>query len=287
MSERDYDAIVLDLDGTLLDERGLVLPENRAALAEAAARGVRVMVATGRSSLSAHPVLEELGLDAPAVVFNGAAVWCPRERRMLEERVLSNRTLERTLGFARRRDLLTVVMCADAKLALAPRDEEEAAALALMTALEFVGRDELATEYAIRVTLFADGHERSEDLAREVEDAVDLPMYLTDFPLSALPSHRSSRLSVVDVQPPCRGKAEALRWLSERHGIDPRRVVAVGDASNDVPMFEAAGLAIAMAESMPQALAAADRVIGSHRTAAIAGLVEELFLAPGRVRTSA
>lgn len=287
MSERPYDAIVLDLDGTLLDERGEVLPENRLALSAAAARGVRVMVATGRSSLSAHPVLESLGLDEPAVVFNGAAVWCPRERRMLEERVLSNRTLARTLAFARGRDLLTVVMCAGRKLALAPRDDEEAAALALMTALELVGRDELAAEYAIRVTLFSRGHDRSGDLARELEEAVDLPLYLTDFPLSALPSHRSSRLSVVDVQPPCRGKGEALRWLSERHGVDPRRVVAVGDASNDVPMFEAAGLAVAMAESMPEALAAADRVIGSHRTPAIAQLVEELFLAPGRVRTSA
>ena len=81
-----------------------------------------------------------------------------------------------------------------------------------------------------------------------------------------------------DVHPPCRGKAEALRLLEERYQIPPARVVAVGDATNDVPMLEAAGLAIAMESSMPEALAHADRVIGGCESDAIGELVEELFL---------
>jgi hydroxymethylpyrimidine pyrophosphatase-like HAD family hydrolase len=87
---------------------------------------------------------------------------------------------------------------------------------------------------------------------------------------------------VCDVHPPCKGKAEGLRVLQELYGIAPERVVAVGDASNDVPMFEAAGLAVAMRESMEEALAAADRVIGSNDSETIGALVEELFL-DGRV----
>src|SRR5207244_3768879 len=85
---RPHDALVLDLDGTLLTESGGVDPRNRAAIVAAAESGVRVMIATGRSSLSAHPILEDLGLDTPAVVFNGAGLYASRERRMLEERVL-------------------------------------------------------------------------------------------------------------------------------------------------------------------------------------------------------
>jgi Cof subfamily protein (haloacid dehalogenase superfamily) len=280
MHARDYDALVLDLDGTLLDEHSAIRPENREALHAASELGVRVMIATGRSSLSAHPVLEELALDTPAVVFNGAGLYCQKERRMLEERVLSNRTLERTLAHARRHDLLTVLMCAGRKLALRPRDEHEEQALALMTALEYVEPADLHAEFVIRVTLFSGSHASSRDLANEIETAIDLPVYLTDFPLNALPSHRASPLSVVDVHPPCRGKAEALRVLRERYGIDPRRVVAVGDATNDIPMFEAAGLSVAMEGGMPEARRAARRVIGSHESGAIAELVRELFLAP-------
>lgn len=275
---RSHDAIVLDLDGTLLTESGAVHPRNRAALAAAVDAGVRVMIATGRSSLSAHPILEELDLETPAVVFNGAGLYSHRDRRMLEERVLSNRTLARALALGRERDWLTVLMTSDRKLSLHPRDAVEEQALASMHGLAFAARGELRAEYVVRVTYFSRDHGRSSEFGEEVEEAIGEPVYVTHFPLSVLASHRESPLQVVDVHPPCRGKAEALRILEEHYGIPARCVVAVGDATNDLPMLEAAGLAVAMGDGMEEARKAAHRVVAGCDTTAIAELVEELFL---------
>ena len=47
--------IVTDMDGTLLDAKNRVSEANRAALAEAAAEGVHVAIATGRMHASALP----------------------------------------------------------------------------------------------------------------------------------------------------------------------------------------------------------------------------------------
>ncbi len=73
------------------------------------------------------------------------------------------------------------------------------------------------------------------------------------------------------------------RWststLEELYGIPEHRVVAVGDATNDIPMLESAGLAVAMGDGMEEARAVAHRVIGGHDSTAIAELVDELFLA--------
>ena len=282
MSARDYDALLLDLDGTLLDDLGRIPGRTAEALRAASAQGVRVMVATGRSNLSAHDLLVELALEAPAIVFNGAGLYCARRQRLLEERTLSNRCLQRTLEFARALGHLPVLMCADRKLALAPRDAEEQAALALMTGLQIVSAQDLVAEYVMRVTLFSTRHASSEQFAAELEAAVGLPLYMTHFPLNALPSHRSSPLHVLDIHPPCRGKGEALRVLEELYEIPRARVVAVGDATNDIPMFELAGLSVAMENSMSEAKLVAQRVIGSNNGPAIAELVEELFLAPAR-----
>lgn len=280
MIDRDFDAIVFDLDGTLLDDQGRVHPRTHAALKEAARRGVQVMVATGRSNISAHPILAALDLPLPAVVFNGAALYCARTQRMLEERVLSNRTLERALAFGRERDLAMVVMCADKKLATAPRNAVEAAAMSGMTALQFVSSPaELTAEFVIRVTYFSSAHDSPQAFAEDIERAVEQPVYMTHFPLNILPMHRESALAVVDLHPPCGGKAEALRVLEETCGIAPSRVVAVGDATNDVPMFRAAGLSVAMGSGMKEAREAAHRIIGDNNSTAIAELVEELFLA--------
>jgi Cof subfamily protein (haloacid dehalogenase superfamily) len=278
MASRRYAALLLDLAGTLLDHAGRVNPRNLAALREAERAGVRVVVATGRSSLGAREVIDELGLRSPTALFNGAAIWCPSAGRLIEERVVANRTLARALEYGAALDLLTVVMCADRKLSIEPRSDDEATALGLLSNLEYTARERLRVENVIRVCFLSDRHPAPDVCLREVEHAVRHPSYVTVFPLSELPLHRASRMTVVDVHAPCRGKAEVLRHLDEVHGIPRARVVAVGDGSNDVPMLAGAGLGVAMAGASPAALAAAERVIGGHETEAIAELVEELFL---------
>jgi HAD superfamily hydrolase (TIGR01484 family) len=236
-----------------------------------------VLIATGRSELGTAPVARELGLELPCVVFNGAGLWCPRSGKLLEERLLSNRTVGRVLDHAAERQWLTVVMQNGVKLASPPEGPVEGQALQWLDGLRIVPRAQLPREFAIRITVYSRDHGDSARLAQEVEGVIAGPVYLTHFPLAWLATHRESPFDVVDVQPPCRGKGEALRWLAEERQIDPRRVVAVGDATNDLPMFERAGLAVAMGTSMPEARAAAHRVIGDCNTDALADLVAELF----------
>jgi len=272
-----YQALLLDLDGTLITDEGGVRPRTLGALQDAHARGVRVMIATGRSELGVSPVLDELAMDTPAVVFNGAGLFCPVERRLLEERLLSARVIARCFEYAERSRLMPVIQVAGAKYAPHPRDAQEERALRGLEGLSYVPFGELPREYVIRVTFFSDRHADSDALAAEIEESIAQPLHLTHFPLNALAAHRESALYVVDVQPPCRGKGEALRVLEERYGIASERVVAVGDADNDLPMLERAGLSVAMRNSMPRVLARAQRVIGDNNSDAIAELVEELF----------
>jgi Cof subfamily protein (haloacid dehalogenase superfamily) len=273
-----YRALVLDLDGTLVADDGAVRPRVSAALADLVDRGVAVQIATGRSEAGTRAVARELGIRLPCVVYNGAALWCPRRDELIEERVLSNRAVERTLAFAQQHELQCVVMQRGGKFATPPRDSIESSALNRLEELHLTPFDRLPREYVIRITLFSSKHGDARGFSAELERALALPVYLTEFPLNLLATHRDSPLCVVDVQPPCRGKGEALRYLEEEHSIPARSVVAVGDAGNDIPMLKAAGMGVAMGEAGPDVVAAARRQIGSCNSDAIAELIEELFL---------
>ncbi len=277
IQRRKFDALLVDLDGTLLDGESRIRPRNLLALRELEASGVHVMVATGRSTVAALPAVEALELETPMLVFNGAAIWCPRQERHVEERILSNRVLRRALDLGRERGFLMVVQKAQAKYATPPRTPDEERALEFFHGLEVVEPADLPDEYVIRVIYYSAEHATSQDLAREVLASLDAPLFLTDFPLNLLVHQRSSPLQVVDVHPPTRGKAEGLRFLSESYGISPQRVVAIGDASNDIDMLRAAGLGVAMQGCCERTNAAADRTIGHHDSDAIAELVGELF----------
>ena len=170
-----------------------------------------------------------------------------------------------------------MVVRSGAKFSLEPRNEYEDRAIRYFDDLVISARADLPIENAIRVTLLSQSHASSEHLHDDVQAAVREPVYVTHFPLNVLADHRDSPLLIADIQPPCRGKAEGLRILEERYGIPAERVLAIGDASNDVPMLEAAGLGVAMANSMGQALRVADRTIGDNNSDAIAELLDELF----------
>lgn len=279
MSGRFYQAICLDLDGTLITDEGAVRPRVRRSLREAEARGVVVMLATGRSEGGVVEVVENLGLTSPVLVYNGAGLWCPQTGRFLEQRVLSDRVVDRTLAWANEIGALPVVMGPGAKVAPAPRNAAEEAAIGMLEDLSVAATlEDLPRERLLRITLLSSRWSDSEPFHDALAEVLTDPVYMTHFPLAALAQHRGSALQVIDVQPPCRGKAEALRWLEEARGIPAERVVCVGDAGNDVPMIEAAGLGVAMQNAFPEALASADRVIGDNNSDTIADLVEELFL---------
>jgi len=280
MQTRPYDAIVLDLDGTLVADDGHVRPKVRERLRLAMEHGVTVMVATGRSEAACRDVVRELGVAVPVIVYNGAGLWCPRTGDLLEERLLSNRAVARTYDAVRAMGLGVVAMTHGAKVAEPPRSPVFERAIATMHGIEYRPLAAFPSEYVIRITLMSEGHRDSAAFERDVEAALGVPVYLTHFPLNALAPHRESPLQVVDVQPPCRGKGEAMRYLEEALGIPSERVVAVGDAGNDVPMFERAGLAVCMANALEPARRAAHRTIGDCNSDAIADLVDECFLAP-------
>jgi Cof subfamily protein (haloacid dehalogenase superfamily) len=66
--------IATDMDGTLLTATQEITQENRDAILQAKAKGVEVVVATGRSYQEAIFVLEEAGLKLPMICVNGAEV---------------------------------------------------------------------------------------------------------------------------------------------------------------------------------------------------------------------
>ena len=57
--------VALDLDGTLLNHQGQVTPRTRQAIAEAVARGIVVLPATGRPLSNLPPVVAQLTGSLP------------------------------------------------------------------------------------------------------------------------------------------------------------------------------------------------------------------------------
>ena len=67
--------IMTDIDGTLVTDEKKILPKDMEAINRFRSGGGIFTLATGRGYSMAKPVAERVGLNTPAVIFNGSAVY--------------------------------------------------------------------------------------------------------------------------------------------------------------------------------------------------------------------
>src|SRR5258708_5049721 len=92
--------IARDIDGTLLASRWKLPEANRAAIQEAARRGIEVALGTGRRYDFALPVAQDLGCAITMIVNNGALIRSNDGQTRLK-RLLSTEVARTVLELAR------------------------------------------------------------------------------------------------------------------------------------------------------------------------------------------
>lgn len=84
----------------------------------------------------------------------------------------------------------------------------------------------------------------------------------------------------IEVMNPYVDKGKALHFLISEMGIDAKSVIAVGDANNDLPMLQVAGLGVAMGNASENVKRVADYVTTSNEEEGIQHLLNKFVLHP-------
>lgn len=73
--DADIKLIAIDMDGTLLNDEQLIPEENRRAIKEAEAKGIHVVISTGRTLMTCRELAESLELSSFLITANGSEIW--------------------------------------------------------------------------------------------------------------------------------------------------------------------------------------------------------------------
>lgn len=263
-----YRLLVLDVDGTLLDSQHVLRPRVIEAVRAASAAGMSVSLATGKLLGSVRGLLSALELDGPQITLNGAAIqqsgtgeplrFCPLKREDLAEIVRTVRAID-------------------------------ASVLVSRFVLDGIYMDEPHPMAGI----FAD---YGEGPPRFVPDllAPDLPpagkILLSGHPeqlaaiRAAVTPVLGRRVTITTTTPdfleffdPLAGKGQALAALRAQLDVPREAVVAIGDGENDLPLFEEAGLRVAMGNAAPILREAANVLAPLHDEDGAAVVIEQLL----------
>jgi len=260
---KPYDLISLDLDGTILnpEQDEAVSPDVRQAIADAQAAGVAVTIATGRPFDYVRGVIERWGLNitSPVVTTQGAVIGDPVSGAVLAE-------LDMPLAAAR-----AVAAWADGadgadEVVMFYFLEEDGASLYVQNWEKWgpeiyniwfsdqrVIRPELSPLFAgedarrpLKFIVTNNTPPQDEDITPMLQARFGESLHIS----RTHPSLVEGTALGVD-------KGEGVRRMLEMAGLDPARVMAIGDNDNDLPMFEAVGFPVAMGHAAAHVQSAA------------------------------
>jgi 5-amino-6-(5-phospho-D-ribitylamino)uracil phosphatase len=278
-----YDAILIDLDGTLLDGAGKLTARAVKAVAALAEAGVTPIVCTGRSVPGSRRIHRELGLATPIVAYNGGWIGPADGPPIVHHPIPVEHTphVVHTEG----RACFSFRHHGERKFTGATdHAHHERVSAWYENVVRVDDHAALPTADLMRVSLFFESREHVDHAWDALPDHARTVLHRETFPLSMFPDFVDSHLVLCEVQKKGRGKAAGLDFLAAHLGVPPERTVAVGDQTNDVPMLREAGLAVAMGNSVPEALAHAHLVIGHHADDGFARWVEAGAPFPDRAR---
>ena len=245
--------IAIDIDGTLLDEQSQLPAANRAAVAEAASRGIEVALVTGRRYDFAMPIARQFPCPLTMVVNNGALVkssagetqlvkLLPRETaaRVLDEAAAFRNLASVCFNRARENQLFYEKIDWDDPLRgrYFARNREFLAEISPL--------QDCLTEDPIQVMFTGSASE-----VREAEAFLSELEFASEYSL-AMTVYDKRDFGLVDVIARGCSKGATLAEWAGRRGWSRDDVMAIGDNLNDLEMLQFAGLPVVMGNSVPE-----------------------------------
>ncbi|WP_214627781.1 Cof-type HAD-IIB family hydrolase [Paenibacillus agaridevorans] len=238
-----YKLIALDLDGTLLTDREQITDETKKWIQYAVDNGVKVIFSTGRGLQTAKGIWDELGLDSPMVLLNGAEIW-EGPGRLYKRFFIPRETIRRIHAIAAERG-----------------DWYWGYSVESLT-----GAKDWTPEMFERDWMkFGIGCQDQKKLAGLKEE------------LLSFGSLEITHSAPVNMEISVQGitKESGVRQVCQMLGLSMSDVIAMGDSHNDAKLLKAAGLGVAMANGEEHIKSIADVITATNNEDGVAQAIRK------------
>lgn len=258
--------VVSDVDGTLLTKDKVLTEAAIGAVRKLHEAGIGFTIISSRPTLGMRFFVEPLQLKLPFGAFNGSCVLNP-DLSLIEQHTIPASTAQRAI------DLLN----------------QFGTDLWLFTSDLWLARDESGPyvpleRRAIRSdpTIVSDFTPYLASACKIVGSSTDAAMLETlettmQEVLGKQATAVRSQSYYLDITPPGFNKGTFVTAMAKRLGLPKEAIATIGDMQNDLPMFTASGLCIAMGNATDDVKRAATYVTCSNEEEGFAGAIEMIL----------
>lgn len=271
-----YKLIAIDLDGTLLNSAKEISERNKKAIAQATAKGVKVVICSGRVYAAARLFAKQVDSKDPVIACNGAIITENINGKVIYSDCLHNDACMKIIDILHKHKLYFHAYAGDTMITEKLN----------YTSLKYFEKNKtLPPEYRVDIEVTNDIAAKIKSIPEQVLKfvAVDDNRELLNIArkeIEQIPGIdvTSSNYNNFEVLNKGVNKGVALKKVSEYLNISPSEMIAIGDNENDISMFKLAGLSVAMENGEDFAKEAAQFVTASNDHDGVAQAIEKFIL---------
>lgn len=259
-----YKLILSDVDGTLVDEKQNISETLLAMVKQYQDNGGIFAIASGRIEESVKKYCEQLKINTPCILYNGAKIVDVLNDKCIYEETLDAKHVKTVFEIlksyktdfiiysknkayiSKTNDVLNNYMKKDGILC---NEHKDIQSIDPITKILIIGEESVI-----------------EGLEKEVRISLDSVSYIV-----------RSEPTYLEILPCNTSKGEALKKLSEYMDIALDEIVAVGDNLNDMEMIMNAGVGVAVMNAHPRLLEVADYVTATNIDDGVAKVIDKVI----------
>ena len=244
----DIRLIAIDLDGTLLTDDKQVCGSACEALQRAAAKGIKVVIASARPPRSVRAFYHQLGLDTWQINYNGAMIWDERSQKVVSHQPMAGETVLKLVRRARDLHADVQVECEILdRWHTDRRDHRFSTGTGKLFKPDVYA--DLATICSQPITVF--------NLLGEPEEIDRIEPILIAEAGVEVEIVRAGDDDLLIGHHPAACKSVALETVAAHYDVPLSQTLAIGDAANDIRMLQMAGYSAAMGNASARVKSAA------------------------------
>lgn len=266
-----YKLLVLDLDGTLTNNKKEITPRNRETLIRAQQEGVVLVLASGRPTYGIAPLADELEMNkfgGYILSYNGGEIIDWKTKEMLFAKLLPDEVVPKLYECATQNEVAILTYDQEFIVTEHP-DDPYVKKEAFLNKMQIRPSQHFPDDIALPLPKCL--------MVADPERLIPIEAELSILLQGQISVYRSEPY-FLELVPQGIDKAQSLAALLDKLNLPREEMVAIGDGYNDLSMIKYAGMGIAMGNAQEPVKKSADYITLTNEEDGVAVAVEKFFL---------
>lgn len=265
---KDIKLIVIDIDGTLVDQQGRVGEKTLHLAKELKKHGIFCTLSSARSFHFSSHIAEDLEIDIPFVTLDGALIM-DRKGKIFYQGIIRKKVIKEAIDAAEN-NYGKVTVCDRENLYITPRNTVIKEYSKLSAPIKEVADFDNVPD-VLEILIYCEDKASLKIIKGRFSFPLNIGITLS---VTKSPNHEYYLLTI---KKKGSDKLDSVKRLVKTLGFDRKNVAVIGDWHNDMPLFDYGAYNIAVQNAIPELKRKADYVTQSTNDEDAVGEVLELL----------